>query len=105
MKPVVLQIYDYAQMFDSIDLEEALIIINDVGVNDDTLGLLHQDNAEVYMGVKTPKGLTERQVIKDIVLQGDTFHLGQYWPLCKLIRLVKNVWKQDTSTNTRINCQ
>ena len=42
MKPVVLQIYDYVQMFDSIDLEEALNDIYNVGVDDDTLTLLHQ---------------------------------------------------------------
>ena len=35
MKPVLLQIYDYAQMFDSIDLEQAIIDIYDVGVKDD----------------------------------------------------------------------
>ena len=37
MKPVVLQIYDYQQMFDSINLQEALSDIFNVGVNDDTL--------------------------------------------------------------------
>ena len=73
MKPVTLQIYDYAQMFDSINLEEALSDIYNVGVDDDTLSLLYQANVEVHMAVKTPAGLTERQTIKDIVLQGDTF--------------------------------
>ena len=60
-------------MFDSINLQEALSDIYNVGVNDDTLDLLHQANAEVHMSVKTPSGLTERQTVKDIVLQGDTF--------------------------------
>ena len=73
MKPVMLQIYDYAQMFDSIDLIEALSDIYNAGVNDDSLSLLHQANAEVQMAVKTPIGLTERQTIRGIVLQGDTF--------------------------------
>ena len=73
MKPVMLQIYDYAQMFDSIDLIEALSDIYNAGVSDDSLSLLHQANAEVQMAVKTPTGLTERQTIRDIVLQGDTF--------------------------------
>ena len=72
MKPLKLQIYDYAQMFDSINLEEALSDIYNVGVDDNTLSLLYQANAEVHMAVKTPAGLTERQTIKDIVLQGDT---------------------------------
>ena len=72
-KAIVLQIYDYAQMFDSICLEQALSDIYDAGVNDDTLTLLHQANTEIHMSVKTPNGLTDRQIIKDIVLQGDTF--------------------------------
>ena len=72
-KPIQLQIYDYAQMFDSIDLEEALSDLYDAGVNDDTLSLLYKANAEVYMAVKTPAGLTDRQTIRNIVLQGDTW--------------------------------
>ena len=55
MSPVLLQIYDYQQMFDSINLELALSDIYDVGLDDDKLVLLHQ------------AGLTERQTIKDIV--------------------------------------
>ena len=73
MSPVLLQIYDYQQMFDSINLELALSDIYDVGLDDDNLVLLHQANKEIHMAVKTPSGLTERQTIKDIVLQGDTF--------------------------------
>ena len=65
MKPVLLQIYEYSQMFDSIDLELALNDLYDVGVNDDTLALLHQANKDVDMAVKTPSGLTDRQVIKN----------------------------------------
>jgi hypothetical protein len=72
-KPVQLQIYDYAQMFDSVDLQEALSDLCDSGVTDDTLSLLYQANAEVYMSVKTPEGLTDRQTIRNIVLQGDTW--------------------------------
>ena len=47
-------------MFDSIDLQEALSDLYDAGVTDDTLPLLYQANAEVYMSVKTPAGLTDR---------------------------------------------
>ena len=60
-------------MFDSIDLQEAISDIFDVGVNDDSLCLLYKANSEIQMAVKTPSGLTERQTVKDIVLQGDTF--------------------------------
>jgi hypothetical protein len=68
MHPVQLQIYDYQQMFDALDLKQALSDLYDVGVNDDTLGLLHQANQEIQMAVKTQNVLTERQTVKDIVL-------------------------------------
>ena len=73
MKPICLQIYDYAQMFDAIDLKQALSDLYDVGVVDNTLKLLYEANKEIKMAVKTPSGLTERQVVKDCVLQGDTW--------------------------------
>ena len=73
MKPIQLQIYDYKQMFDSMDLEEAICDIFDVGVDDDSLVLIYKANKEIKMSVKTTSGLTERQTLEDIVLQGDTF--------------------------------
>ena len=71
--PVVLQIYDYRQMFDAIGLEEALSDIFDAGVKDDNLSLIYDANKEINMAVNTPNGLTERQVLKNVVLQGDTW--------------------------------
>ena len=73
MHPVQLQIYDYQQMFDALDLKQALSDLYDVGVNDDNLVLLHQANQKIHMAVKTQSGLTERQTVRDIVLQGDTW--------------------------------
>ena len=73
MKPIQLQIYDYKQMFDSIDLEEAISDIFDVRVDDDSLVLIYKANKEIKMSVKTTSGLTERQTLENIVLQGDTF--------------------------------
>ena len=72
-KPILLQIYDFAQMFDAIDLKEAISDIYDVGVIDDTLPLLYKANSEIFMSVKTQNGLTDRQTLQDIVLQGDTW--------------------------------
>ena len=73
MNPILLQIYDYAQMFDSIDLQQALSDLYDAGVKDDNLVLLHEANKNIHMAVKTPSGLTQRQVISNCVLQGDTW--------------------------------
>ena len=73
-KSVTLQVTDYEQMFDAIDLEEAISDLFDAGVDDDALVMIHKANEEVHMAVKTGGGgLTEREVIRDSVLQGDTF--------------------------------
>ena len=60
-------------MFDSIDLEEAISDLYDVGVTDESLALIYKANQEIQMAIKTQSGLTERQTVNDIVLQGDTF--------------------------------
>ena len=71
--PVMIQFYDFSQMFHSINLEELTVDMFDVGLQDDTLSLLYEANKEVNPAVKTPYGLTERQTIKSSVLQGDTW--------------------------------
>ena len=71
MKPVLLQFYDYSQMFDSINLQEAISDIFDTGVDDDNLAVLYNANQEIDMAVKTANGLSDRQTVNDIVLQGD----------------------------------
>ena len=73
MNPVTFQFYDYSQMFDSMNLQSAISDIYDNGVDDDQLALLYGSNKEISMAVKTPNGLSERQTVTDIVLQGDTF--------------------------------
>ena len=42
-------------------------------MDDENLALLHKANDEVHMSVKTPGGLTDTRVLKNIVLQGDTW--------------------------------
>ena len=71
--PILLQIYDYRQMFDSLGLKEALSDIFDVGLDDDNLNLLYEANKDVHMAVKTANGMTERQSIKNVVLHGNIF--------------------------------
>ena len=72
-KPICLQIYDYSQMFDAMNLKQALSDLYDKGVVDDTLKLLYEANKDINMAVKTPSGLTDRQMISNCVLQGDTW--------------------------------
>ena len=58
-----LQIYDYRQMFDGIDLKQALSDIYDYGLNDDNISLIYKANKEIRMAVNTPSGLSEKQVL------------------------------------------
>ena len=71
--PVILQIYDYKQMFDAISLQDAISDAFDTGVKDDNLTLIYRANREVKMSVNTRNGLTDRQTLKNVVLQGDIF--------------------------------
>ena len=73
MKPILLQFYDYSQMFDSINLKEAISDIFNTGVNDDNLTLIRQANDKIHMAVNTDYGLSDRKTITNSVLQGDTW--------------------------------
>ena len=95
-EPILFQIYDYAQMFDSINLQEAIRDIHDCGFNDDLLPLIYQANAEVNMAVNTPHGLTERQLIRNTVLQGATFS-----SILASVQLENMLRNQDMDTYTR----
>ena len=72
-KPICLQFYDYKQMFDSVNLKYAISDLYDYGVQDNDLQLIYKANKEIFMSVKTPGGLTDRQKITNSVLQGDTW--------------------------------
>ena len=72
-KPILLQIYDYKQMFDSINLQQAISDIYEAGLKDENLSLIYEANNEIFMAVNTTNGLTDRQKIKNSVLQGDTW--------------------------------
>ena len=95
-EPILFQIYDYAQMFNSINLQEAISDIYDCGFNDDLLPLIYQANAEVNMAVNTPHGLTERQLIRNTVLQGATFS-----SILASVQLENMLRNQDMDTYTR----
>ena len=60
-------------MFDGMDLKQAISDIYEAGLTDTNLALLYRANAEIYMAVNTPGGLSERQTITNSVLQGDTW--------------------------------
>ena len=72
-KPIDIQISDFRQCFDSLWLEECLNDLYEAGIDDDNLALIYEANKNVNVAVKTPNGLTNREYIHNIVLQGDVY--------------------------------
>ena len=62
---------DYKQMFDNECLLECMNNVFEAGITDDTFALLYEANRINDVAVKTPNGLSEREVFEEIVMQGD----------------------------------
>ena len=45
----------------------------EAGVTDENLAIIYQANKQINVAVKTPTGLTIREKIEKIILQGDVF--------------------------------
>ena len=71
--PVIIQKFDYRQMFDGMDSQEASGDIFNYGVNDNYLTIIQEANKEVVISVKTPQGTTKPYTITNKTMQGDTW--------------------------------
>ena len=69
--PIDIMVLDYKQMFDSECLFQCLNDLYEAGVDDDIFPLLYEANRENLVAVNTPHGLSKRELIKEIVMQGD----------------------------------
>ena len=72
-EPIVIQQYDFSQMFDGMELSEALSDLYNSGIEDDTLHMLYAANKSVGVRVKTSFGLTEEVQLDEVVLQGEVW--------------------------------
>ena len=72
-KAIDILIYDYRQCFDTLWLDECINDLFDAGVTDDKLALIYEANKVNRVAVKTPFGLTKRETVNKIVLQGEVF--------------------------------
>ena len=72
--PLQIQICDFQQMFDGMNLQESISDLYDSGVDDDHLSLIYEANRDIVIKVKTPNGLTVEQTLKENVLQRDTLY-------------------------------
>ena len=72
-KSIDIQIYDYKHCFDSLWIQECMNDLYKAGLNDDKFALLYNINKNVKIAVKTPIGITNRESIRNVVIQGDVF--------------------------------
>ena len=68
-KPLRLQICDFEQMFDGMDLQESVSDLYDSRLNDDHLAIIYEANINTKRRVKTPNGTTVEQNLEEHVLQ------------------------------------
>ena len=66
-------IKDYRQCFDSMWLKECINDLYDSGVTDNNLNMIFEANRLNKVAVNTPAGITAREEIEEIVLQGEVF--------------------------------
>ena len=69
--PIDIMVLDYKQMFDSECLFQCMNDVYEAGVDDDYFSLLYEANRENLVAVNTPHGLSKREQIDEIVMQGD----------------------------------
>ena len=71
--PIDVEVVDFRQCFDTLWLEECMNDLFEAGIDDDNLALIYEANRNVNVAINTPSGLTSRDLVERIVLQGDVF--------------------------------
>ena len=69
-KPCELGVYDMEKAFDSLWAQECINDLYDAGCKDDKLVLMHLQNQSAEVAVKTSRGMTDRETITNVIMQG-----------------------------------
>ena len=72
-----LEILDFRQCFDSMWLSESINDLYESGIQDENLAIIHASNKHNLVAVNTPVGITDREAIQEIVMQGEVTGPGQ----------------------------
>ena len=72
-----IEIIDYRQCFDSMWLSESINDLYESGIQNENLAIIHAANSHNLVAVNTPVGLTTREAVEDIVMQGEVTGPGQ----------------------------
>ena len=68
--PLYITVYDFAQCFDALWLEDCIVSLWKLGVRDETLSTLYNMNKKAVIQVKTPVGISNEFSQETIVKQG-----------------------------------
>jgi len=69
-KACELGVYDLEKAFDSLWAQECINDLYDAGCTDDKLVLMHLENQNAQVAMKTSAGITERESIGNMIMQG-----------------------------------
>ena len=72
-EPLDVQVFDVEQCFDALWLQEVINCLYTAGLNNDKLPLLFLENQNAQVAVKTPKGMSKRVSISNIIMQGSVW--------------------------------
>ena len=70
MKDTDIGIYDAYKCFDKLWAQECFNDLYDHGFKNDKLNLLYQENINAQFAIKTKSGITRRESISEIIMQG-----------------------------------
>ena len=90
--PCEIGIYDAEKCFDSLWAEDCINDLFEAGYNDDKLVLLHMGTQNANIAIKTPHGLTKREIIQNIIMQGGVF--GPLQCTTSMDKLAKEVYSR-----------
>ena len=96
------QVYELIQCFDLMWLKECINSLYEAGLDNDRLNLLYLSNASAQVAVKTAGGITERNTIYNIVMQGTVW--GNIFCVALLDKLGKYVYKNPDLLYYYKNC-
>ena len=100
-KPIDIEIIDYQQCFDSMWLSESINDLYESGIQNENLAIIHAANEENLVAVKTPVGITSREVVEKIVMQGEVSGPGQCSNQVECINEF-NLYKDDLLGSVKI---
>ena len=60
-------------MFDALWAQECINTLFEYGLTNDKLVLLYEETRNAHIAIKTSTGLTERETIENLIMQGTVF--------------------------------